>query len=80
MTCREFADFILDYLSGELSTELRAAFESHLSVCVNCRRYLASYQETVKLGKRAFEDDDANVPSQVPEELVKAILAARPRQ
>ena len=80
MTCREFADFILDYLSGELSTELRAAFESHLSVCVNCRRYLASYQETVKLGKRAFEDDDATVPSEVPEELVKAILAARPRQ
>ena len=36
-------------------------------------------RETVKLGKRAFEDDDANVPSQMPEELVKAILAARPR-
>ena len=80
MTCREFADFMIDYLSGELSTESRTAFEYHLSVCSNCRRYLASYQETVKLGKRAFEDEDANVPSQVPEELVKAILAARPRQ
>ena len=79
MTCREFADFIMDYLSGELPSESRAEFEYHLSLCTNCRRYLASYQETVKLGKRAFEDDDANVPSQVPEELVKAILAARPR-
>jgi anti-sigma factor RsiW len=80
VTCREFADFMMDYLSGELSTESRAAFEHHVGLCGNCRRYLASYQETVKLGKRAFEDDDANVPSQVPEELVKAILAARLRQ
>ena len=80
MTCREFADFIMDYLSGELSAESRAAFEYHLSLCINCVRYLASYQGAVKLGKRAFEDDDAKVPSQVPEELVNAILAARPRQ
>ena len=80
MTCREFADFMMDYLSGELSSESRAEFHYHLSLCVNCRRYLASYQETIKLGKRAFEDDDdANVPAQVPEGLVKAILAARPR-
>src|SRR4029453_19149915 len=80
VTCREFADFMMDYLSDELSTESRAAFEYHLSLCTNCRWYLDSYRETVKLGKRAFEDVDADVPSQVPEDLVKAILAARPRQ
>ena len=80
MTCREFADFIMDYLSGELSSESRAEFEYHLSLCSNCRLYLTSYEETVKLGKRAFEDDDANLPSQAPEELVKAILAARRRR
>ncbi|MGE5812893.1 MAG: anti-sigma factor family protein [Acidobacteriota bacterium] len=79
MTCREFTDFMMDYTSGELSAESRAAFEYHLGLCINCRRYLASYRETVKLGKRAFEDDDANVPSEVPDELVRAILAARPR-
>jgi anti-sigma factor RsiW len=80
VTCREFADFMMDYLSGELSTESRAAFKYHLSLCANCRRYLASYRETVKLGKRAFEDADTDVPLEVPEELVKAILAARSRQ
>ena len=80
MTCREFADFMMDYLSDELSTESRAVFDYHLSRCINCQRYLASYHETVKLSKRAFEEDDANVPSQVPEDLVKAILAARPRE
>jgi anti-sigma factor RsiW len=79
VTCREFADFIADYLTGELSAEARAVFERHLSVCVNCQRYLTSYEETVKLGKRAFADDEAGVPAGVPEELVQAILNARAR-
>jgi anti-sigma factor RsiW len=80
VTCREFADFMGDYLSDELSTESRALFEHHLSLCINCQRYLASYRETVSLGKRAFEEDDASVPSEVPEDLVKAILAARSKE
>jgi anti-sigma factor RsiW len=79
MTCREFADFMGDYLSGELPRETRAAFEGHLRLCVNCQRYLAGYEETVKLGRAAFADGDAAVPPQVPEELVRAILAAKHR-
>jgi anti-sigma factor RsiW len=77
MTCREFADFMADYLSGELPSDSRAAFEHHLRLCVNCQKYLAGYEETIKLGKRAFADDDAAVASQVPEELVQAILRAK---
>jgi anti-sigma factor RsiW len=80
VTCREFADFMADYLSGELAPELRQPFDYHLSLCVNCQRYLASYRETVALGKRAFDDEDAAVPAEVPEDLVKAILAARVRR
>ena len=77
MTCREFADFMMDYLSDELSSESRAQFDHHLCLCANCRKYLTSYEETVKLGKHAFADEDAALPADVPEELVKAILAAR---
>jgi anti-sigma factor RsiW len=77
VTCREFADYMMDYLSGELSLESRAQFERHLSLCANCRKYLTSYEETVKLEKRAFEDDDAALPADVPDQLVEAILAAR---
>ena len=77
MTCRELADFIADYLAGELPADVNAGFEHHLDLCENCRRYLTSYEETVKLGKRAFDDDDAMLPPDAPEELVKAILAAR---
>ena len=77
MTCREFADFMMDYLSDQLSSESRAQFEHHASLCANCRKYLTSYEETVKLGKRAFEDEDSALPPDVPDELVQAILAAR---
>lgn len=77
MTCREFADFIGDYLSGELPPDSRAAFEHHLRLCANCEKYLAGYEATVKLGKHAFADHDATVPPQVPEGLVQAILTAR---
>ena len=79
VTCREFADFMADYLAGELPPAVLATFEHHLDLCTNCRRYLTGYQETVKLGKRAFDDEDALLPPEVPEQLVQAILAARPR-
>lgn len=79
MTCRDLTDFIMAYLSGEIAPGDRVRFERHLSVCVNCQKYLTAYQETVKLGKRAFEDDSAEVPGDVPDELVRAILASRHR-
>jgi len=79
MTCREFADFIMDYLSGELSPDVRQTFETHLSRCTNCQKYLAGYKQTIELGRRAFEDDEAELPGDVPEDLIKAIMAARRR-
>jgi anti-sigma factor RsiW len=79
MTCREFADFLIDYLSGDLPAPARHEFERHLSVCSNCGKYLAGYEETIRLGRRAFEDDGAELPAEVPDDLIKAILAARGR-
>jgi hypothetical protein len=35
--------------------------------------------ESVKLTKRAFDDEAASLPGDVPEDLVQVILAARPR-
>ena len=78
MTCREFADFIMDSLTGELPSALRAEFDHHLGLCSNCRKYLADYQESVKLAQGAFDDDSA-LPDDVPEELIKNILAVRRR-
>jgi len=79
LTCRQFADFMADYLSGELAADTVAAFEYHLSVCPNCCVYLSNYREAVKLGRQVMSDDDAELPGDVPDGLVNAILAARRR-
>jgi predicted anti-sigma-YlaC factor YlaD len=79
VTCREFSDFIGDYLAGELPVVPRTSFEKHLAVCENCRRYLAQYQQSIELGRRAYQEPDAVVPDDVPDELVAAILVARQR-
>ena len=77
MSCREFADFIADYLSNELPTDIRAQFERHVEICTNCVKYLEAYKAAVALGKAAFDGLDESVPADVPNDLVKAILAAR---
>jgi anti-sigma factor RsiW len=79
MTCREFADFIMDYLDGELDERLRTDFDQHLAVCANCATYLAQYRETVAAGRLAFDDENAPLPREVPDDLVRAILASRKR-
>ena len=79
MTCREFADFMLDYSSGELPLATRQIFERHLSVCPNCREYLAQYAAAVRLGRIAFVDEEASaIKAGVPADLVASILASRP--
>ena len=77
VTCREFADFIMGYLAAELPADTQASFQRHLSLCDNCQAYLKSYEDTVKLGKRAFDDANAAIPADIPEDLIKAIVSAR---
>ena len=77
MKCREFAEFMAEYLSGELEVETTTVFERHLGRCVNCTTYLSNYRDTIRLGRHAFADDEAEVPENVPEDLIKAILASR---
>jgi anti-sigma factor RsiW len=79
VTCREFVEFLMAYLDGELPAEQRRVFEAHMEVCAACVNYLASYEATVALGRRLAEQGEASLPEDVPEELVDAILAARRR-
>lgn len=79
MTCRELTSFIHDYLAGELPPDRSQGFEHHLTLCENCRRYLRQYRHTIAAGRAAFTDPDAPVPAEVPDDLVRAILAARQR-
>jgi anti-sigma factor RsiW len=77
MTCRELVNFLGAYLDGELSERVRRRFDEHLAACTECSAYLETYRATVRLARGAFRDLDGPVPADVPEDLVKAILAAR---
>jgi predicted anti-sigma-YlaC factor YlaD len=76
VTCKEFASIIPEYLENELDGRTRAAFEQHLAICSNCLRYLTNYQATIVIGRKAFQVPAATLPPIVPEDLIRAILAA----
>jgi anti-sigma factor RsiW len=77
VTCRDFVDFLSEYFSGELAAAECAEFDAHLAECPTCVVYLDSYRKTIQLIRMARDHPEERVPDEVPEELVKAILAAR---
>lgn len=80
ITCREFEDFILAYIEGELPAKQRRIFDLHLKVCRECRDYLAAYKRTMEVSRHAYDEPFAPVPESVPEDLVTAILEAKTSQ
>jgi len=78
MNCKEFVEFLMEYLDGGLDSSQRATFEEHMVDCPGCETYLDTYSDTIRLGRECLCDSpDGPVPHDVPEELVAAILAAR---
>jgi len=73
MTCQQLIDFIMSYLDNDLPGDQRAEFDRHMAVCPSCVDYLKTYEKTVMLAKSCADDQ---VPADVPESLVQAILAA----
>jgi anti-sigma factor RsiW len=79
VNCREFVDFLMDYVEQDLAAGQRRIFEGHIEDCPSCGTYLETYRETVRLGRELCRHPEGPVPEDVPEELVRAILAARGR-
>lgn len=78
ITCRELEEFIVEYLEGTLPRRQRIIFKLHLLTCRSCRQYLEAYRRAIAAGRAVFRDPDEPIPGDVPEDLVRAILAARP--
>ncbi len=77
ITCREFEDFVLDYLENELPALQRSRFERHIRLCRECRQYLQTYQRTQEISRAIYSAPDGHLPDDVPEDLIMAILKAR---
>jgi predicted anti-sigma-YlaC factor YlaD len=77
LTCREIADFLADYRDGSLALAERHVVDKHLADCPECVAYLRSYAETIRLARQTRKDD--SLPDSIPDELLRAILAARHR-
>lgn len=77
ITCREFEDFITNYLDNKLSAPQRSRFELHIRLCKECKQYLQAYQRTMEVSHAAYPAPDTALPNDVPEELIEAILKAR---
>ena len=73
MTCRECADFLADYVAGDLPADELAIFERHLKACPNCEEYMRQYRTTIAVGRVACTE----APADIPEALIQAIIAAR---
>ncbi len=78
ITCKQFEDFVIDYLEGELPERQRSLFELHMKICRECREYLAAYKRMVEVAQGLAIDADAGEPlPDLPEKLVEAVIAAR---
>ena len=79
MTCRDALEFLADYLDGSLPLGQRLSFALHLFLCRNCRDYLDGYRKTIEASRSVLADPAKLHCEPLPEELVQAILATRPR-
>lgn len=77
VTCAELERFVIDYHDDGLSQTERRVFEIHLEMCPPCRSHFESYLKTIELGKLICAADEAEAPTELPEGLRRAILAAR---
>ena len=80
LTCRELVEFLDDYIAHDLGGGALASFEKHLSDCPPCVAYLETYRQSIRMGRAALKGTDERIPEAVPEDLVRAILAARSKR
>jgi anti-sigma factor RsiW len=49
ITCKEFVEWVTDYLEGKLPAEERRQFDAHLAQCSGCPHYLEQIRETMRV-------------------------------
>jgi len=77
LTCKQFDDFMVDYLEKELPGWQNFMCWMHVIMCRECARFVRQYKQAIELGQKAFDSPDEPVPETIPDELVNAAMAHR---
>ena len=68
MTCKTFVETVTDYLEGTLPLSQWLRFQSHLGLCLGCRRHLGHMKQTVRALEHLPQEP---VPVAIRDELLK---------
>ncbi len=77
LTCQQFVEFIRDHMEGSLPADVSASFKAHIALCPPCVDYLDALHKTRDIAKLACTHPDDELPPDLPEGLVRAVLASR---
>ena len=73
VACASGVELLMDYLEGELASDLRTTIESHVAGCPRCTAFIASYRETPRILRAATA---AALPADLQASLMAALRAA----
>ena len=80
-TCQQIADFILDYITGELHPDTASQFEEHMRICPDCVSFLNTYRKTVQITRSLrYEDIPGEMEKRVRQFLQKKIKSIPPKR
>ena len=73
--CKNLENFVVEFLDDQLPEHTKHAFLTHIKECEQCNDYLLSYKKTIDISKAAITENCSTGKTEIPEELVEAILA-----
>ncbi len=77
MNCRELAELLIDFISGELPPDHHQRIQEHLGACPPCVTYLETYQLTIRITRKL---PCQPIPPALKERLEKALAEFQSEQ
>ncbi|MCH7518860.1 MAG: zf-HC2 domain-containing protein [Candidatus Dadabacteria bacterium] len=74
LNCREFEEFIDDYIDGKLLSSVSRKVYLHLLACWDCKSYIRAYKRSIEMSKAFCDKLDSEVLEDVPDELISIVL------
>lgn len=75
LVCAAGVELLMDYLEGELSAELRAAIDAHVTGCARCAAFVDSYRATPEILRRSTA---VSLPADLAAALMRSVRKPDP--